>query len=254
MVYYVAYRPPPDFENRKQVEDQLKALDCRQIHDSFWAISKGSLSIAGKVLQKYSPVLLRRTREIRKPSPSKEVEQREIGSLIIIAYKVTEDVKRAKVRNWLRRAPCLRLCSGVCAFPQRHFFDKTGRLVNAGIFWEYVREYDENAVIIPRLIIVNSRAVERLLNETENRLKKEITHIVDGYKLLFLRVKQNGIDRLHAIKIARSLRRRFIIMKKVSAFYEEWLKLNLSATIMKPYPAIRKARFLLEEKYGTTKW
>lgn len=237
-----------------QVEEQLKALGCRQIHGSFWAISKGSLSTAGKALQKYSPTLLRRTREIRKPSLLKEGEQRELGSLTIIAYKVTEDMNRVRVRNWLRRAPCIRLCPNVCAFPQKHFFDKTGRLVNAGSFWEYVREFDENAVIIPRLIIVNSRAIDRLLNETENREKKEITFIIDRYRSLIQKVKQGEIDRLHAIKIARSLRRRFIIVKKVSAFYEEWLKLNLSAMMMKPYPSIRKARFLFEEKYGTAGW
>ena len=254
MVYYVAYRSPLDSENRTKVEEQLKTLRCRQIHKAFWAISKEGLPTAGKILQQYSPTLLKRTREIRKPSFPKEGEQREPGSLIIIAYQVSGDVERVKVRNWLRRAPCLRLCPSVCAFPQRHFFDKSGRLVNAGSFWEYVREFDENAVIIPRLIIVNSKAVDRLLNETENRTKKEITHIIEGYKSLIRKVKQNEIDRLRAVKIARSLRRRFIIVKKVSAFHEEWLKLNLSAIVMKPYPAIRKARFLLEEKYGTAGW
>jgi len=101
------------------------------------------------------------------------------------------------------------------------------------------------------LIIVNSKAIDRLLNETENRTQKEIAHIIEGYKSLIQKVKQNEIDRLRAVKIARSLRRRFIIVKKVSAFYEEWLKLNLSAVVMKPYPAIRKARFLFEERYGT---
>jgi hypothetical protein len=254
MVYYVAYRPPLDFENRMQVEEQLKALGCRQIRGAFWVISKGSLSTAGKILQKYSPTLLRRTREVRKPRLMKEMEQKELGSLIIIAYEATEDMNKMKVRNWLRRSPCLRLCPNVCAFPQKHFIDKTGRLVNAGNFWEYVREFDGNAVIIPRLIVVNSKAVDRLLNETENRVKKETAHIIDGYKSLVQKVKQNRIDRLHAVKIARGLRRRFIIVKKVSAFYEEWLKLDLSAIMMKPYPAIRKTRFLLEERYGTAGW
>ena len=251
MVYYVAYRHPLDFESRMKVEEQLKALGCRRIHGAFWAISKGGLPTARKILQKYSPTLLKRTREIRKPIFLKEGKQKELGSLIIIAYQVSGDVEKVKVRNWLRRAPCLRLCSSVCAFPQRHFFDKTGRLVNAGSFWEYVREFDENAVIIPRLIIVNSKAIDRLLNEKENSIQKEITHIIEGYKSLIQKVKQNEIDRLLAVKIARNLRRRFIIVKKVSTFYEEWLKLNLSAVVMKPYPAIRKARFLFEEKYGT---
>jgi hypothetical protein len=254
MVYYVAYRPPIDPENRMQVEERLKTLGARQIRGSFWAISRGDLSTARKILQKYSPILLRRTREVRKPSLTKEREQRELGSLIIIAYQATENMKREKVRNWLRRAPCLRLCPGICAFPQRRFFDKSGRLVNAGSFWEFVREFDEDAAIIPRLVVVNSKAAERLINETGKRIEKETSNIIEGCKSLFQKARQDEVDKQRAMETARKLRRRFVTLKKIAAFYEEWLKLDLTAMVMKPYPAMRKVRSILEDKYGTTCW
>ncbi len=56
------------------------------------------------------------------------------------------------------------------------------------------------------------------------------------------------------VEIARRIRRRFVTLKKVAAIYEEWLKLDLGSTVMKPYPAMRKVRLMLEEKYGTPSW
>jgi len=254
MVYYVAYRPPLSAENRRQVEEQLRALGCRQIRGFFWAINKQDLPAARTILQKCSSVLLRRTREIRKPDLANGGEQKELGSLIVIAYKAARDMKKEKVRSWLRRAPCLRLSPGVCAFPHRRFFDKKGRLVNAGGFWELVRQFDEDAAIVPRLVVVNSKAVDRLVDETGRRVVKETAKIVEGYKTLYRKASRDGIDRQRALEMARKIRRRFVTVKKVSAIYEEWLKLDLGSTVMKPYPAMRKARQLLEDKYGANRW
>jgi hypothetical protein len=254
MVYYVAYRPPLDLENRRQVEEQLRTLGGRQIRGSFWAISKRDLLAARTVLQKLSPLLLRRTREIRKPDLANEKEQKELGSLIVIAYKATKGMKKEKVRSWLRRAPCLRLSPGVYAFPQRRFFDKTGRLVNAGIFWELIRQFDEGAVIIPRLVVVNTKAVDRLVDEIGRRVVKEAAKIVEGYETLYKKASQDDVNRQHVVEIARRIRRRFVTLKKVAAIYEKWLKLDLGSTVMKPYPAMRKVRLMLEEKYGAPKW
>ena len=254
MVYYVAYRPPLGVENRRQIEDQLRTLGGRQVRGFLWAISKRDLMAARAVLQKHSPVLLRRTREIRKPELANRREQKELGSLIVIAYRAAKDVKKEKVRSWLRRAPCLRLSLGVYAFPQRRFFDKTGRLINAGIFWELIRQFDEDAVIIPRLVVVNTKAVDRLVDEIERRVVKETAKIVEGYETLYRKASQDEVDRQHVVEIARRIRRRFKTLKKVAVIYEKWLKLDLGSTVMKPYPAMRKVRHLLEEKYGATSW
>ncbi|MBS7615081.1 hypothetical protein KEJ18_05055 [Candidatus Bathyarchaeota archaeon] len=254
MVFYVTYIPPHNLDARSEIENQLKTLGCKRIRGSFWVIGKKSLTMSGRILQGFSPTLLRRIREVRKPVSTKDGEQRELGSLIIIAYQSPDGVARVKARNWLRRAPCIRLCPGVCAFPHKHFHDQTGRLMNAGSFWEHVREFDENAVIIPRLVVVNSRAVDRLLAATEHRVIREVESIIKGYKSLIQKIEQDEIDKIRSVKIVRSLRRRFIIVKKVSAFYDEWLKLNLSTTVMKPYPTIRKSRYLFEEKYGSSSW
>jgi len=252
MVYYVTYRLPHDSEDRAKIEKNLVDLGCRKIRASLWAVNKNCLLKADEILQKYTPTFLKRTREIMKPSFSKEEgEQREIGSLIVIACQISGVTDKRKIRKYLRRSPYLLLCSCVYAFPQRYFFDKSGRVVNAGSLLEYVLKFDSNAVMIPRLVIVNSKAIERLLRETEIRIKNEITQIIERYKSLIEKIENNEIDRTNAIKIIRNLEKRFTVIKKVYEIYEEWLKLNLSSVVMKTYSVIRKARFTLE-RYEVT--
>jgi len=197
---------------------------------------------------------MKRIREIRKPHFTKDLGRSDLGNLVVIAYRINEREEREKVENRLKVAPCLRICRGVCAFPQRQaFFDKNGRLMDASRFYEYVHEFDDSAVMIPRLILVNSEAVERLTEETRRRVERQVRSIIEGFKTLYQRVMRNEIDRRRVLKTARKLRKRFAIVKKMAAFYEEWLNIDLSKAAMKPYPAIRKVKLLFEEKYEAIK-
>ncbi|MEM2146722.1 MAG: hypothetical protein QW279_15270 [Candidatus Jordarchaeaceae archaeon] len=249
MVYYVIYRPPYDFEDRARIEENLENLGCRQIHPSIWTIDKERLLKAEKILERHSPTFLKRTREIMRPCFSKDGGQKEIGSLIIIACQISGIANKRKFRKYLRRTPYIRLNSCVYAFPQKYFSDKSGRLLNAGSFWEYALKFDSNALILSRLVIVNSTAIDRLLKETEIRMKNETKKIIGRCKSLTEKVENNEIDRTNAIKIIRTLEIRFAIIKKVYEVYEEWLKLNLSSFVIKPYSAMRKARSAIE-RYG----
>jgi hypothetical protein len=125
--------------------------------------------------------------------------------------------------------------------------------MDAARFYEYVREFDESAAMIPRLIFVNSGAVERLTGETRRRVEREVKSVIEGFKVLYQRMMRNEIDRRRVLKTARKLRKRFAIIKRLAAFYGEWLNVDLSKVAMKPYPAIKKVKLLFEEKYETIK-
>jgi len=236
-----------------RVPRRLRGLGCEQIRKSFWEVNEEKIKTVAELLQKNSPVILKRAREIRKPSFTKGGRRSELGSLIVIAYRVPKEEKKVKIVNLLKRAPCIRLCRGVYAFCQQHErFDRTHRLVGARSFWKFIREIDENAVMIPRLIVVSNRSVERLLEETRKRVEKEVGNIVEGYGHLYQKVKKGETDGRHAAGTAQKLRKRFVIARKVAAFYEEWLRMDLSNILAKPYPTKRKVRSLIYEKYGTT--
>ena len=98
-----------------------------------------------------------------------------------------------------------------------------------------------------------SAPVETITEETRKRVEGEVRNIIEGFKALHLKMIKNEVDRQRILKTSRKLRRRFITVKKLAAFYSEWLNVNLSKTVMKPYPSIRKAKLLFEEKYGTVR-
>jgi hypothetical protein len=254
MVYYVAYRPPLIRESRLQLTRQLKIMGLKQVRGSLWAVEAKNLSAAKALLQEHSPVIMKRIREIRKPSFTKDLGRGDLGNLVVVAYRIIDRGEREKVENRLKGAPCLRICRGVYAFPQRQsFFDKNSRLIDASRFYEYVREFDDSAVMVPRLIFMNSGAVERLTEETKKRVEREVRSIIEGFKALYQKMIKNEIDRRRVLKTARKLRKRFAVTKRLADFYGEWLNVDLSKAAMKPYPAIRKVKLLFEEKYEAIK-
>jgi hypothetical protein len=254
MVYYVAYKPPPVRESRTQLVHQLKTMGLKQVRGSLWVVEAKDLSAAKALLQEHSPVIMKRIREIRKPSFMKDLGRSDLGNLIVVAYRIIDKEEREKVENRAKTVPCLRISRGVCAFPQRQsFFDKNSKFMDASRFYEYVREFDDSAVMIPRLIFVNSGAVERLTEETRRRIEREVWSIIEGFKALYQRMMRDEIDRRHVLKTARKLRKRFAIVKRLATFYGEWLNVDLSKSAMKPYPAIKKVRLLFEEKYEAVK-
>jgi hypothetical protein len=249
MVYYVAYRASNEVKNRSQIARRLRALGCTHIRRAFWKVEDSQIDSVMRALHECYPVIMRRRREVERPSASKEEKLRSLGSLIVIAYKGSKR-ERMKIAEVLRKSPCLRLCRGVYAFSQG--FKRVGagsELVDANRFWHFIREVDENAVVIPKLVVDNPDVIERIVEETRTRIEKAITGVVEGYENLYHKVKQNQGDREYVLSTTRKLRRRFVTVKKLGKVYEKWLRINLSPLMIKPYSRIRKLHTLLDEKY-----
>ncbi len=249
MVYYVVFRASEKLKDWGRIRRRLQALGCTQVRRSFWEVGEEKENTVLRILQKNEPILLRRTREVRKPRYLKGKGIGELGSLVVIAYKVPEEVKREKIKNFLKKAPCIRLCRSVYAFSQNHSrFDKNGELVDARRFWKFIQEIDEDVKVIPRMAVVNSESVERLLKETEKRVEREIDNIVGGYKRLIQRASRGEMNDQHICNAVQKLKRRLATVRKVAAFYEKWLNIDLSKSLIKPYPYMRKVRSTVNEK------
>jgi hypothetical protein len=249
MVYFVAYRASSELKDRIEIVQRLRMLGCKQICKSFWQVEDEKVKVVARMLRKNSPVILRRIREVRKPNFKKNERWNDLGSLVVIAYKVPKNMKMGKIKNLLKKAPYIRLCRGVYAFSlHQKQFDKSRSLVDARTFLEFIRQIDENAVVIPRVVIMNSQAVERIIGDVEMRIEKEIQVIVEGYEKLFMKVKRGKIDKQRIFEIRRKFKRRFLTIKKVATFYEEWLRMDFSHILMKPYATIRKVRLLIDAK------
>lgn len=240
MVLYVAYKAPKDVKDRSLIPKHLRALGCVPIRKSFWKVEEQNAKRVLRLLQKNRPVLLKRTREIRKPRLLKEEGVYELGSLIIVTYKTIKEEKRERMRSLLRKAPCIRLCRAVYAFCHKHsLFDKNYELIDADLFSQLINEIGGGVKVIPRTVIVNADSVEKLLDETRERVENEFLDIIRCCKELYR--KASGEAEVNYIRgMFSKLKRRYLRAKKVAAFYEKWLKIDFSKSVMMCYRALRK--------------
>ena len=240
MVLYVVYKAPIESTARSAIPSRLKALGCLQIHRAFWKIEEKKVHLVLKVLENNQPVILKRLRAIKNPKLAKRKAFSGLGSLVVVTFTLPKGANREKVTNFLRKAPCIRLRRSVYAFSQRHsFYEKEPTLVDALKFVNFLREIQGNVKIISRVVILNPVAVERLLQETQDRIEKGTTDIVSSCKDLYIK-SRNGKDYSLIREHLSRLKRRFLILKKVAAVYELWLKIDFTKSLMRAYHALRK--------------
>lgn len=248
MVLYVVYRAPIDSKGRSTIPYRLKALGCQQLHRAFWRIEEKKSRAVLKILENNQPILLKRLREIKSPQLARNKKFTGFGSLVLVIFKLPKWANREKIKNFLRRAPCIRLRRSVYAFSQKHrSYDKKQKLVDALKFADFIKALGGDVNIISRVVIVNRESAKKLLQETGEHVQKEVVKIVESCKELYMKTRDGNDLRLLRDRFSR-IKRRFLILNKVAAFYEEWLKMDFSKILMRSYHALRKVDNLIQQK------
>jgi hypothetical protein len=249
MVLYVVYRASRESKDRSLLPHHLKALGCRRVRRSFWEIDEEKVNRVLKVLEMNQPILLKRVREIRKPRIVRNKGVFELGSLVIVMYATPKEAKREKIKNFLRKAPYIRLCRSVYAFSQKHsFFDKNNELVDALKFTDFIKGIREDVKVIPRVVIVNKGSIERLLEETRQRVENEISDIIRCCNEVYNKALAGEYEVRRIRDSLSKNRRRFVTVKKVAVFYGKWLGMDFSRSLMKAYRTIAKVNSILNRK------
>jgi uncharacterized protein (UPF0335 family) len=149
------------------------------------------------------------------------------------------------VTNFLRRAPCIRLRRSVYAFSQKHsLYEKEPKLVDALKLVNFIRDIQGNVKTISRVVIINTASVERLLQETRERVEHGVADIVSSCKEMYKKARTGNDYAILRDRFSR-IKRRFLILKKIAAVYEEWLKIDFSKSIMRAYHALRKVNSVI---------
>ncbi len=249
MTLYLVYRAPRSLKDRSLIPKKLRSLGCTPLRRSLWKVKKEQLSKVLRILAENRPILLKRTREIRKPQIMKEGGIPELGSLVLVTYRLPKDVNRGKVRRILLRTPCIRLCRSVYAFPQNQIhLDKDKKLIDAHRFSNFIQEMGGNVKVVPRVVVANPKDAEYLLQETRERFRKRLLEIVKQCKNLYPMINTEGSDPYWIQKKLTELKKRYVALKNVANFYEKWLGINLSKDLLKPYRAIKKVHHTISEK------
>jgi len=248
MVLYVVYRASMESKARSTIPRRLKELGCQQIHRAFWKVNEKNARQVLKVLENNQPILLKRLREIRNPQLAKRKEFSGLGSLIVVFFTLPKDANREKMKNFLKRAPCIRLRRSVYAFSQRQpFYDREQKLVDAQRFAKFIREMRGETKIISRVVIVNRESAERLRQETRERVEREVAEIVAACKELFMKAHEANETAMLRDRYLR-IKRRFLALKKVAAVYDGWMKMDSSKSLMRGYHGLRKVNSALQKR------
>jgi len=249
MTLYLVYRAPRDLKDRSLIPKRLRSLGCTPLRRSLWRVEEERLCKVLKILAENRPILLKRTREIRKPQIMKEEGIPELGSLVMVAYRLPKDVNREKVRRLLLRTPYICLCRSVYAFPQNQArLDKNGKLSDAHRFSNAIQEMGGNVRVVTRVVVANPKDAEYLLQETGERFRRRLLEIVKQCKDLYQLIYTEGSDPYLIQKKLTELKKRYVVLKNVANFYEKWLGINLSKDLLKPYRAIKKVHHAISEK------
>jgi len=250
MVYYVVYNASKDYSNRSLIPARLRVLGCRQINKAFWEFDREKTHKVLKLLEKNHPLTLRRSKEINKRliASSKVLD---LGSLIIVTFKAPKD-KKERIRSFIRRTPCIRLCRLVYAFYQRHTqFDPEKKLIDAQGLATIIRELDGEVKLIPKIVVLNERSIQRLVEETKEHVEKEIHAITSKCKRIHDKCIRNECDHKRMREVLRGLRRRYVRTRRRARFYSAWMALDFSKDMMKAYKALLRLRnYSREERIG----
>ncbi|MBS7654084.1 hypothetical protein KEJ43_03315 [Candidatus Bathyarchaeota archaeon] len=240
MVFYIAYKASK--ENRGLISRRLNALGCRRICSSFWEVENRKVEEALKIIGENQPVLLKRTREIRRPIYDEEGNIIDFGSLLIIVYNAKKDDGR-KIRWLLSRTPYIKICRSVYAFcHNNNKYDKKGGLFNANYLFTLMKENDKDAKIFSRMTIIDkdAKTVKMLLDRVRMRIERKTKSILNGYMKLMKKNIEGQIGKRHLTDEEKKLYGKFVALRKMSIFYERWLKLNFSKDLTRIYSIIRK--------------
>lgn len=200
------------------------------------------------MLRQNQPILLKRLREVKKPRFNEENNLIDPGSLVVFAYRSEDKDDKNKIRELLKRAPCIRLGRAVYAFCQEYsHYDRKADLVDARRFRMLWQANNGNLRVFGRMVIVNVECVPALLEKLTARIDKGINDVVAGYEALYQRAMRGEIGMKDLREEQSKLERRFNLVKKLARFYEKWLRIDFSKIITKPYPIIRKVRSLNAE-------
>ena len=246
MALYVVYRAPLESKARSLIPSRLKELGCQQLHRAFWKIDEKKMHEVLKILENNQPVVMKRLREIKNPKLAKKKAFSGLGSVVVVTFSLPKGANREKVTNFLRKAPCIRLRRSVYVFSQKHkIYENEPKLVDVLKFINFIRSIGGNAKIISRAVILNPVAVERLLQETKERIETGVNNIVSSCKKLYSEARSGKKPDLIRGELSR-LRRRYLILKKVCAVYAVWLKIDFTKILMRAYHALRKVNAVIQ--------
>lgn len=213
MVFYIAYRASEEYKNRGAISKRLKTLGCKRICSSFWEINERKINDVLRIVGENQPILLKKTRDIRRPACDNEGNIIDLGSLVVATYPSERD-EGGKIKSLLAITPYIRLCRSVYAFCQNNRqYNRKGEIFNASHLFMLIRESDRDAKVLSEMTIVNSaETIDMLLERV--RIAKKAEKVLSSYRDLTHNILEGKVEWKDLLGEEKRLHSEFTVLEK----------------------------------------
>jgi hypothetical protein len=196
--YYVCQiRSDP---TRKSITHHLRSLGCNSFNNSFWRVPAHQLQPALSHSERQNTLVLKRSRNIVRPFISEKKGIYELGSLLVVAFKLNDpSIKTRKVvQRALQKAPCLKLCSCVYAFPQLKVLRTIGsncgkdEITTPRRFVDVLDELGSRMIRLSRIIVLDPSRSEFLVERMKAIRRAQCRRLIQACRNLSTLIRLRG--------------------------------------------------------------
>ncbi|MFQ6076967.1 MAG: hypothetical protein ACE5Z5_12715 [Candidatus Bathyarchaeia archaeon] len=227
--------------HRSDLVKRLLELGYVRIHRGLWVAPGRGPAYETGLLGEPQVLVLRTSRALRRPHIDEERGVYDLGSLILIAYRLPEDARiRKAVSRLIRRAPCFKLAPSVYMFPQVNYNRYRGEksvLLTPDVLMKKIIVFGGEVHYIPKVTLASSSSAKSLIEELREGLARR------GQKMLqsCLRVNLGGEPK--PAKRISELKTDIKALRELLNFYEREMGLSPKPA----YTDLRRAIKILKE-------
>lgn len=252
--YYLTYFPPKDTAQRGKIAKELASQGGVRLHSSLWKIQSQNMRQALKVVSKYDPTVLKRSREIYTPQINFGKQVFDLGSVAIIAYRLPKKSsgKRTTVVRMLRRVPKIKIGSALLMIPylkSSRLNAYKGTVVLQDELFNFLDREGVEAHRLAHLKIVYPSSHERLLElmiDREALICEKLTVSIRGLTHSVRRIENHDLAKLQ--KLLSFYRSRYRDLQAVAYFMYTFMNIDLRPSLKKVYNALVHYRKAIEGK------
>ncbi len=253
-VYYLAYRPPNEIAERRDVVKKLLALGAVRLHYSLWRISLEITKPALRLLRGRHAIIMKRSRAISASFSSDEKGVADLGTVAVIAYCLSQ-------KSQQKRVAISRILSGLPAM-------KIGRCLYLVPYLKASRMAAYEGVIPTYLDLVKLLGGEGIRVSFITHLRVVYPINQDLILQVFLEEQKHKIERFVLVcrrfmedvrtgelndgvslrKLLSAYRHRYKLLKGLVFFLQREMNMNLRSDLRRAYIVLASCRNLIESK------
>jgi len=252
--YYLAYRPPEEYGERRRLAHDLACLGAVRLHYSLWRIQPKTVKAVLQLLRGRHAIILKRSRGIAAPASSHEKRTVDLGSVAIIAYRLPglSSRKRAALSRTLSGLPAMKI--GRCLYLVPHLKASKiatyrGAILTSSDLFKLLEDEGVEVARLTHLRIVHPTNQEPLLRAlVETQINKIERLIHAGRRLREILSAGKLDDAVRLRKLLSAYRLRYKLLKGVAFFLYREMGVDLRPSLKRAYTALTSCRALMESK------